>query len=135
MSTAVVEEPTLIRKGAKNLACKLTDEEVLHYGEQLAGIVEDIGTEESRASDVKAQLKARMTELESRRSLIASKVRRREEYREVAIRYELQDDGLVHVIREDTDEQIEVRPPHDSELQHDLPINEESAEDEDGEEE
>jgi len=117
----------LISESTRRLPCHLTDEEVLRAGSDLAQVIEDMSTEESRAQDVRAQLKAQMTEYESRRSQLASKVRRREEYRDVKVSLYLQDDSMVVTVREDTGEQIEVRPAHESELQAAMAFDDEAA--------
>ena len=119
---------TLIKEVTRHLPCQLTDDEVMHAGEQLAQVIEDIATEESRASDVKAQLKASMTALSTQSAALGSKVRRREEYRDIKVSLFLQDDQMVSIVREDTGEQIEIRTAHPEELQADLELEEEAAE-------
>lgn len=115
-------EPKLLRETTRALSCKLTDDEVRQSGEALAALVEDMANEEARATDVKQQLKARMTELESKRYQLASKVRRREEIRDVAVKLLLHENNLVHIVRTDTAEVIETRPATDRERQPDLPL-------------
>lgn len=125
--TAQADGLTLIKEVTRHLPCQLTDDEVMHTGEQLAQLIEDIATEESRASDVKAQLKASMTTLETRSAALGSKVRRREEYRDVKVSLYLQDDQMVSIVREDTGEQVEIRPAHPDELQADMEFEKEEA--------
>jgi len=113
---------TLIREVTRHLPCKLTDDEVMHAGERLAQVIDDISTEESRASDVKAQLKASMTTLETRRAALGAIVRRREEYRDVTVGLYLQDDSMVSTVRKDTGEQIVIRRACEDELQSELEL-------------
>lgn len=116
-------ELKLVKQGVRHLPCALTDDEVLRAGNELAQTIEDMEAEEARATDVKAQLKASMTGFESRRSKLASKVRRREEYRDVDVHHYLHEtDGMVHIIRADTGEEIEVRRPSQEELQPELAL-------------
>ena len=120
MNDAVAQGPELIHETTRHLPCKLTDDEALRAGDELAQVIEDMSTEESRAQEVRAQLKASMTVLESRRSMLASKVRRREEYRDVTVLHLLRHDGMVDIVREDTMAVLETRVASEDELQRDL---------------
>ncbi len=92
-------------------------------GIELARCNENIDNEESRQSDLKADMKARMLALESERSNLATIVRRNEEYRDVVVD-EVYDyvRGSVAQVRTDTSEQISSRDMTDSERQTPLPL-------------
>jgi len=120
--TTDLGRPTLLKDTTRNLPCALTQDELIAAGEQLAEVQEDIQNEDARAADVKASLKSTMTELESKRARLASTVRRREEYRDVAVELWLHEDGMVHAVRRDTGEGLEVRPMTDQERQQSLKL-------------
>lgn len=122
------EEPTvptakLHRTVIRPLACRLTEEELLQKGQQLAEAVEDIQSEERRQTDIKASMKARLTALEARRDEVSVAIRRREEERDVEV--DIWHDfarGIVQDIRRDTGEVIHYRPMSDDERQQGLPM-------------
>ena len=102
---------------------RLTADELLKYGEELATIIQDIGDEESRQTRQKATMKARLAELDSRRTQVANKVRRREEYRDVKVLvYYDHSRGIVQETCEDTGEIVTTRQMTDAERQIALPI-------------
>lgn len=105
------------------LPCALTEDELRSYGDELAGVVQDIAAQADREKEVKAELKARTTELTARQSMLAMKVSRRQESREVAcvvhVDYEA---GLRTVTRTDTGEVVQTRPLRDDERQPALPV-------------
>ena len=116
-------EQMTTRHKTENLACRLTDDELRGYGDDLAGVVQDISAETDRQTDLKSQMKARMTELEARKSQLAIKISRREEYREVdVIVTHDYANGVVTRDRTDTGKRIHERPLHDDERQPDLPV-------------
>lgn len=109
----------------KLLPCKLTEIELLNYGNELALTVQNIGTEEERQASLKQELKARLTALESKRSEIASKVARKEEYRDVEVEPML--DFLTEhykEIRTDTGELVYERPINEHERQEQMDLAE-----------
>lgn len=110
----------------KHLPCKLTNDERLERGVQLAEVGEKIGNEEKRQVDVKAEMKARMTGLESESARLGTIVRRNEEYRDVLVQ-EIYDyeRGTVVQVRTDTGEQIAKREMTTSERQEVLPFKDE----------
>ena len=107
----------------KNLPCTLTDAERLERGIALARVNENIGNEERRQADIKAELKATLTGLESERSALSSVVRRGEEYRDVDVdeHYDYAH-GSVTQTRTDTGEQLHRRDMTESERQSFLPL-------------
>lgn len=107
----------------RSLPCRLTDEELLKAGGDLATAVQDIAAEEGRQADVKASMKAKLAEIEARRTQIAIKVSRKEEHRdvEVDIWHDYQR-AVVQEIRRDTGEVIGTRVMSDTERQQKLPM-------------
>lgn len=120
------EPPTtkLHRTIVRSLPVKLTDEELLKKGGELATAVQDIATEEGRQADIKASMKARLAEIEARRTQLAIAVSRKEEHRdvEVDIFHDYQR-GVVEDIRRDTGEIISRRVMHEDERQQELPVS------------
>ena len=105
----------------ESLPCKLTPEERREAGEALAGVVQDVAAEGDRQTDIKAQMKARLTELEARKAQLAITISRGEEYRDVRV----QDTpdyaaGTVHTVRMDTGECIRTRRLSEEERQQDM---------------
>jgi hypothetical protein len=116
---------TLNRTTIRNLPVKLTEEELLKAGDELAKIVQDIGAEEDRQADRKAGMKAALAILEGRRTQVAIKISRREEFR--GVRVDVYMDiprGIVQEIRQDTGEVITTRQMTDTERQLPLPTAE-----------
>lgn len=102
---------------------KLTDEELLKVGRELAGTTQDIATEEKRQADVKAGMKARLAELDARRTQLAMNISRREQDRDVRVDVYMDfQRGIVQEIREDTGETVHTRQMTDTERQAELPI-------------
>lgn len=111
------------RTVVRSLPCVLTDEELLKKGGDLATAVQDIGTEENRQVDMKASMKAKLAEIEARRTQLAIAVSRKEEHRdvEVDIWHDYQR-AVVQEIRRDTGEILGTRVMSDSERQQHLPM-------------
>lgn len=107
----------------RSLPVKLTREEVLEKGAELAGVVEDIDLETEDQKEQRQGMKSRMTELESRRARVASVIRRGQENRRVECTQYLTDDKHVILVRDDSGEEIEKRMAHDDELQQSLPVD------------
>lgn len=109
----------------RSLPVKLTQEELLKVGGELAQTVQDIASEEDRATSLKSSIKARMAELEGRRTVLAIKVARQEEYRDVRVEKHFDGQrGIVQEIRTDSGEVIATRQMTDSERQMSLPVEE-----------
>lgn len=121
----VKENPSakLLRTETRNLPCKLTDAELRDKADQLATTVQAIEGEKGRQDSVKAELKATMTELESRQSRLAQVVSRREEYRDVKVIIEWHENDIVQEAREDTGQIIQTRPARDTERQKKMELN------------
>ena len=113
-----------LKKLERSLPVKLTGDEMLEKGSELASVVEDIDLEEEDQKEQRQGMKSRMTELESRRARIASILRRGQENRRVECTMYLTDDKHVLLVRDDSGEEIEKRMAHDDELQQALPIEE-----------
>lgn len=106
----------------ESLLCKLTLDELRAAGDELARAVQDIGAETDRQTEIKAQMKARLSELEARKTQLAIKVSRREEYRDVQV-HVIHDyaRGVVTSQRQDTCEFFHERPMEEHERQAALP--------------
>lgn len=117
-------ETKLHRTVVRSLPVRLTEEELLKKGSELAATVQDIASEESRQQDIKSQLKAKLAELEARRSNLAITVSRKEEHRdvEVDIFHDYQR-GVVEDVRRDTGETISRRVMNEEERQRALPMD------------
>lgn len=124
MSKATVTiTAALIKEVIRNLPCRLTDAELLVRADELSQSVQEITAEENRQVDVKAQMKARLTELDSRKTRLAITVGRKEEYRDVVCDcmgdYQA---GTVTVYRRDTGEALDTRLMSEEERQKSLPL-------------
>lgn len=112
---------TKVRTETRSLAVRLTDAEFIERATALAKVNQDIGVEEDRQVDLKSQMKAQLTMLDSQRAKLSSVVARREEVRDVVcdVHHDY-DRGFVEVVRQDTGESISVRPMTDAERQMQL---------------
>ena len=108
------EEHSVLKTATAQLACKLTDEEQRDRGRQLAAVLGDIQSEESRHDMLKAEMKSAMAALESKRDLLQLQVSRGEETREIKVEDRaFYTEGKVRRVRLDTEETIserEIRP-------------------------
>jgi hypothetical protein len=117
-----------LKKLTRNLPCRLTETELLDRADQLSVVVQETTAEEGRQTDVKAQMKARLTELDARKTRLAITIGRKEEYRDVEV--ELMADvqaGTVTIYRMDNGEALETRPMTEQERQSSLPLEEPAA--------
>ena len=107
----------------KMLSCRLTNDEVREYGQKLAVILEDIANEVARQASFKQEMKAAVTGLESQAAALGSKIRRREELRDVEVQPELDfEAGVYRESRIDTGSVIKERPITAEERQEFLPL-------------
>ncbi len=122
--TSSVTLKTVVR----SVPCRLTDAELLARADELSGVVQDTTAEEGRQTDIKAQLKARLTELDARKTRLALTIGRKEEHRDVDVAHvaDLQA-GTVTVFRTDTGEAMDTRPMTDAERQDSLPLTDPAA--------
>lgn len=117
-----------IKKAVRNLPCRLTGDELLIRADELSVVVQETNGEEVRQADVKAQMKARLTELDARKTRLAITIGRKEEYRDVEV--ELVADiqaQTTTIYRQDTGEAIETRPMSEQEKQAALPLETSAA--------
>lgn len=100
-------EPRVIREQTMDLPCALTDAERIERGGRLAGILQDMKAEESRADMVKQGLKSAMTALVAEQDRLATLVQNGEELRPIVVQ-DIADDarGMVVRIRLDTRAQV-----------------------------
>lgn len=101
----------------RSLSCKLTSAELQALGGELAQAVQDRANEESRQLSLKAEMKARVAEVEARVTRLALVLSRGEDYRNVRVGKTLLDDGMVRETREDTGEIISTRSMREEERQ------------------
>jgi hypothetical protein len=112
----------LAKKEVRALPCKLTDEELLARGDSIASIVQDIAAEKERQKSQKAEMKARLEELEARKARLASVVKRREEDRDIPCEiWFLYDELMVETRRTDSDLVVDRRRMTNDEMQMSLP--------------
>lgn len=112
-----------LRRVVRNLPCRLTGDELLTRADELSVVVQETTAEEGRQTDVKAQMKARLTELDARKTRLAITIGRKEEYRDVEV--ELVADiqaQTTSIYRTDTGEVVETRPMSEQEKQAALPL-------------
>lgn len=108
----------------RNLPCRLTEDELRQRGDALAEVVQELHAEEQRQADVKAQMKARVTELEAKQTRFAITISRKEEYRDIECDvFGDPERGVVELVRRDSGEVVETRPMTEDERQRALPLN------------
>ena len=113
----------VLSRSIKTLPVSLTADEFTDRAEGLAQICQDIQTEEARANDVKAQLKARLTQLEGRRAELTSIVSRKEEMRQIECEVRADfDNGEAIEFRTDNMRILSHRPLTEKERQSHLPL-------------
>lgn len=118
----------LHRTIVRSLPCRLTDDELLKKGGELATAVQDIASEESRQADVKASMKAKLAEIDARRTQLAIAVSRKEEHRDVEVDiYHDYQRLVVQDVRRDTGEVTSTRVMSEAERQQALPMDAEAA--------
>lgn len=110
-------ETLTIKSETRSLPCKLTDIELRQRADELALTIQEVNSEEDRQKNLKDQMKAKMSELQSRSTRLALVVSRREEYRDVEVTIEMREDGNMMETRRDTAEVLCIRPPRDFERQ------------------
>lgn len=118
-----MENLKIIRTENRILPVKLHEDELRDRGDKLAAVIQDLNAEESRQVDQKAQMKARLSELDARKTQLAIVISRREEDRDVAVDvFANYVGGLVEVVRRDTGEVISKRRMTEEERQQPLPV-------------
>jgi hypothetical protein len=117
------EDLKLARTESKTLPVKLTERELRERGDSLASVIQDLNTEEHRQVDIKAQMKARVSELDARKTQLAITISRREEDRDVTIEvWHDYERVRVYAVRRDTGEEIYSRSMTPEEMQRPLPV-------------
>ncbi len=120
--------PKRQKSETRSLPVKLTELELRDRGDALAAVIQDLTAEEDRQTDVKAQLKARLSELDAKKTQLAITICRREEYREVVVDIFHDYERLtVDTVRRDTGEALARRPMNEQERQLPLPVKERDA--------
>lgn len=112
-----------IRNYQKTLPHLLTLDELRVCGQEMATTYQEIVQEEMRQADIKAQMKAKIAELESTVTRLAAIINSKTEYRLTRVEvWPLGEDGhFVREVRTDTGEIIAEREITDAERQPDLP--------------
>lgn len=110
-----------LKRHVLDLPCRLTRDEQLERGHQLAGTLDEIRTEDSRQEMLKKEMKSATASLEARRDKLAAIVRNGEEYREVPVE-DVADYGKGRFMRyrQDTGEIVTERALTDEERQLEL---------------
>jgi hypothetical protein len=110
------------------LPVKLTDPEKLQRAKQIAILDHDIGVMEDQRKESNKAMQAKVAKLKAEASDICHQLRTGEEMREVEIHFERDYDRKVEdTIRSDTGEIVETRSLGPRELQQDLPIEDQKA--------
>lgn len=108
----------VLSKTTALLDCNLTKDERLEFADKLAKVNQDIIAEEARQVSIKQEIKAKLTELQARRELLAVIVQRKSETREIEVEavldYEKEECRWTRI---DTGEVINRRPMNDDERQ------------------
>jgi len=108
----------------KSLSCKLSQEELLEAGSKLASTIQDIAAEEDKQQSIKSEMKAKLAELEAKRTQLAIRVQRKEEFRMVEVEREFDfEAGMYRETRSDTGEVILEREITEEERQEKLIID------------
>ena len=115
------KDKTLTRKETKNLPCKLTENEVLAYGRDLASKHAEYARIEAEFTAMKTEFKGKLEEVEARISTLASRIQSGQEYREVeTVETKNWTTMTVTQVRTDTGEVLEKRPMREDEKQAEL---------------
>lgn len=111
----------LIKTDTRCLPVKLDADELRERGDRLAAVIQDLNAEENRQVDQKAQMKARLSELDAKKTQLAIIISRREEDRDVTVEhFHDYERGVVETIRRDTGETISSRRLTEEERQQSL---------------
>lgn len=114
---------TETRTITSKLACKLTQEELVARGAELAEVLDDIKNEESSQVGLKKQMASTLASLEAKRDDLSSRVSRREEHRDVEVQETLDyKAGKFYRTRMDTGLVIFERPLTNDERQASLEL-------------
>lgn len=123
-----IAELKVAKTTTRTLPVKLSQDELRERGDTLASVIQDLNTEQKRQTDQKAQMKAKLSELEARQTQLAIMISRREEDREVVIDvWHDFERGTVSEVRRDTGEELHSRHMTDEERQRSLPIGVDSV--------
>jgi hypothetical protein len=111
-------------KFVKRLSCDLTEAELAKYSQGLAETTVDIADEEGGQKSVKAEMVAKLKMMKAFQSILATKISRKAELRDVDVVSELDFDKSVYrETRLDTGEVVKERPIRDDERQENLDIS------------
>jgi hypothetical protein len=126
LSKKKTDDVRLLPVITKQLACRLTPEELQAYGEQLANTIDEMSNEEARQEGFKKEMKSTLANLQATMTILSSKIRQREERRDVQVQPEMNfKKGVYREIRTDTGDLINERPLSEEERQEALPFEKE----------
>ena len=117
-------EVQILRTTTRRLPVHLTDEQKLIMGHDLAATVQEAASEVEAQKTQKEQMKAKLSELAARAARLSSIIASGTEYLDVEVEVRL-GAAEVQVVRLDTGEVVERRPPSDQERQQRLELEEE----------
>lgn len=118
------DDPDFIREEVIRVQVPLTDKEVAQKGRELAGILQEIANEEVSTELIKADIKQRMSALDSRRSEMVLLVSQGKEMRDVRCRVvvDKRNRNMVNYARCDSGEIVRTREITPFEKQRSLPL-------------
>lgn len=127
-SQATTDDLRLLPMTTKMLACALTPAELQEYGQELANVIENKATEEVRQENFKKEMKATLSGLDAEIAVLSSKIRQREERRDVQVQPEMDfKKSIYRETRTDTGAIITERPLTEDERQEALPFEKSDA--------
>lgn len=124
--SAAKEDPDFIREEVRRIAVDLTEKEIAQKGRDLASVMQQIANEEINTGLIKADIKSRMSALESQQSNLTLLITNAKELRDVRCKIVIDKRRrkMVNIIRLDTGEVIGSREITPDEAQRSLPLDE-----------
>ena len=117
-----MSQKTLLAREDRELPTKLSQEELVAKGRELAATLDELRAEEDAQSVIRQEAKARATEISGRVDALRGLVLAQEERRTVTVEdWAHHDEGVVRSIRLDTGEEVHSRAMTDEERQ--MPID------------
>ena len=110
-----------LRIESKYLVCKLTSEERIEKGKELAKLCQDINDKEALEAERRKEAKNTIEYMEAQRDSLLAVVQTGEEKRNIEVRLDL-DGNKVNEIRLDTGEIVITRPATKEEMQQKLSL-------------
>lgn len=98
------------RTTTKNLPCRISDEDRIRYGQEMAAAAQTLSEVQDAKKSAASQFKARENECNARLSLLANVVSSGVEFRDVQCTVDTDDQGNEIIIRNDTGELVAMKP-------------------------